>query len=123
MSYRVDPQSYRGPKSYPTFNFSYQADNKLVEIEVGQDGDLFIGDVLEAVKDVLTAGGFDYVDEVRAVNYGEKENTIHTSDSEEYSWTEPADGLPDNDLPRVMTEETLRAVDDDTFAVNPVYTD
>jgi len=59
----------------------------------------------------LIAGGFDYVDEVRAVNYGEKVNTIHSSDSGGNSWTEPADIPPpddDDDLPRLMAKETLR---------------
>ena len=60
----------------------------------------------------MLAGGFDYVDEVRAVNYGERENTIHSSDSGGISWTEPADGLfdddDDDDLPRLMAEETLK---------------
>ena len=117
MSYRVNSHSH---PTFGTFSFSYLGDNKTVEIEIGQDGDLYIGDVLEAVKDVMLAGGFDYVDEIRAVNYGAKENTIHSSNSEEGSWREPADGLPENDLPRVMAEETLREV---KISQNPIYTD
>ena len=119
MSYRVKSQLYS------TFGFTYLGDNKTVEIEIGQDGDLVLGDILEAVKDVLIAGGFDYIDEVRAVNYGENVNIIYSSDSESYSWTEPADGLPDDDdLPRVMAEETLREVEieyDNESTINPVY--
>ncbi len=118
MSYRVNSHSH---PTFGTFSFSYLGDNKTVEIEIGQDGDLYIGDVLEAVKDVMLAGGFDYVDEIRAVNYGAKENTIHSSNSEEGSWREPADGLPENDLPRVMTEETLREIGE--ISQNPIYTD
>ena len=105
MSYSVNS------KPYPTFGFTYQGDNKTVDIEVGHDGDLFIIDVLEAVKDVLIAGGFDYVNEVRAVSYGESEHTIHSSNREASDWTEPADVLPDDDdddLPRLMAEETIR---------------
>ena len=126
MSYRVEPQPH------PTFGFTYLGDNKTVEIEIGQDGDLVIGDILEAVKDVLIAGGFDYVDEIRAVNYGELLNTIHSSDSESYTWTEPADGLPDDDdddLPRVMAEETLKDLDKIEVEIDkkstpfPVYSD
>ena len=105
MSYPVDSQPH------PTFSFTYQGDNKTVEIEIGHDGDLLITDVLEAVKDVLIAGGFDYVNEVRAVSYGESEHTIHSSNREASGWTEPADVLPDDDdddLPRLMAEETLK---------------
>lgn len=105
MSYPVDSQPP------PTFSFTYQGYNKTVDIEIGHDSDLLITNVLEAVKDVLIAGGFDYVDEVRAINYGEKENTIHSSDSDGFSWKEPADIPPPNDyddLPRLMAEETLR---------------
>ena len=126
MSYSVESQPHS------TFGFSYLGDNKTVEIEIGQDGDLVIGDILEAVKDVLIAGGFDYVDEIRAVNYGELLNTIHSSDSESYTWTEPADGLPDgddDDLPRVMAEETLKDLDKIEVEIDkkstpfPVYSD
>ena len=117
MSYPVNYQPFS------TFGFTYQGDNKTVDIEIGQDGDLVIGDVLEAVKDILIAGGFDFVDEVRAVNYGEKENTIHSSDSGGISWTEPTDGLfdddDDDDLPRFMAAETLEEVETST---TPIYT-
>ena len=122
MSYPVDSQPFS------TFGFTYQGDNKTVDIEIGQDGDLVIGDVLEAVKDILIAGGFDYVDEVRAVNYGERENTIHSSDSGGISWTEPADGLfdddDDDDLPRLMAEETLKKVEiDEKPTPTPIFSD
>ena len=103
MSYPV------GSQPPPTFSFTYQGVNKTVEIEIGHDGDLLLTEVLEAFKDILIAGGFDYVNEVRAVSYGDGEHIIHSSNKEESYWTEPADvPLPTDDLPRIMTEETLR---------------
>ena len=110
MSYPVDS------KPYPTFSFTYQGDNKTVDIEVGRNGDLLIVDVLEAVRDILVAGDFTYVDEVRAVHNGERENTIHSSNREESAWKEPTD-IPlddDDDVPRLMAEETIREVEAET---------
>ena len=110
MSYPVNS------KPYPTFGFTYQGDNKTVDIEVGRNGDLLIVDVLEAVRDILVAGDFTYVDEVRAVNYGEKVHTLHSSNREDSSWSEPALITPDDDddLPRLMAEETIREVEAET---------
>ena len=90
------------------FEFQFEGPNKSVSITIGEDNDLYVVDVLEAVRDILVSGGFDYIDEVRAVNYGERENTIYTSNREDDSWEEPIDVPPPDDLERVMAEETIR---------------
>ena len=90
------------------FEFQFEGPNKSVSITIGEDNDLYVVDVLEAVRDILVSGGFDYIDEVRAVNYGERENQIFTSNREEESWVEPIDVPPPDDLERVMAEETIR---------------
>ena len=101
------------------FEFQYEGPNKSVSITIGEDGDLFIADILEAVRDILVAGGFNYVDEVRAINYGDRENTIYTSNREDDSWEEPIDVPPPDDLEKIMAEETIREAGYDTAtAVN-----
>ena len=90
------------------FEFQFEGPNKSVSITIGEDNDLYVVDVLEAVRDILVSGGFDYIDEVRAVNYGERENQIFTSNREDESWVEPIEVPPPDDLERVMAEETIR---------------
>ena len=90
------------------FEFQFEGPNKSVSITIGEDNDLYVVDILEAVRDILVSGGFDYIDEVRAVNYGERENQIFTSNREDESWVEPIEVPPPDDLERVMAEETIR---------------
>ena len=56
------------------FKFFFKGGNKTVSISVGDSQDLNIQEILEAVKDIIVAGGFTYVDDIRAVNFGEKYN-------------------------------------------------
>ena len=101
------------------FEFQFEGPNKSVSITIGEDNDLYVVDVLEAVRDILVSGGFDYIDEVRAVNYGERENQIFTSNREDESWVEPIEVPPPDDLERVMAEETIREANYDVAtAVN-----
>ena len=101
------------------FEFQFKGPNKSVSITIGEDNDLYVVDILEAVRDILVSGGFDYIDEVRAVNYGERENQIFTSNREDESWVEPIDVPPPDDLERVMAEETIREANYDVAtAVN-----
>ena len=67
------------------FEFQFEGPNKSVSITIGEDNDLYVVDILEAVRDILVAGGYNYVDEVRAINYGERENQIFTSNREDDS--------------------------------------
>ena len=60
-----------------TYEFCFNSGNKIARVEIGQEGELTLTDVLRAVQDVLVAGGFTYVDEVRAVNYGERKNKMY----------------------------------------------
>ena len=92
----------------PEFEFNYEGENKSVTIRIGEDEDLYIVDILEAVRDILISGGFDYVDEVRAINYGDRENKIFTSNRDDEEWIEPIDVPPPDDLERIMAEETIR---------------
>ena len=92
----------------PEFEFNYEGENKSVTIRIGEDDDLYIDDILEAVRDILVSGGFDYIDEVRAINYGDRENKIFTSNRDDEEWVEPMDVPPPNDLERIMAEETIR---------------
>ena len=101
------------------FEFQFEGPNKSVSIIIGEDNDLYVVDILEAVRDILVAGGYNYVDEVRAINYGERENQIFTSNREDDSWAEPIDVPPPDDLERVMAEETIREANYDVAtAVN-----
>ena len=90
------------------FEINYEGENKSVSIRIGEDEDLYIVDILEAVRDILVSGGFDYIDEVRAINYGDRENKIFTSNRDDEEWIEPIDVPPPNDLERIMAEETIR---------------
>ena len=103
------------------FEFQFEGPNKSVSITIGEDNDLYVVDILEAVRDILVAGGYNYVDEVRAINYGERENQIFTSNREDESWVEPIEVPPPDDLERVMAEETIREANYDVATA--VYLD
>ena len=96
------------------FEINYEGENKSVSIRIGEDEDLYIVDILEAVRDILVSGGFDYIDEVRAINYGDRENKIFTSNRDDEEWIEPID-VPlqedDDNLERRMAEETIRVAE------------
>ena len=92
----------------PKFEFNYEGENKSVTIRIGEDYDLFIVDILEAVRNILISGGFDYVDEVRAINYGDRENKIFTSNRDDEEWIEPVSVPPPDDLEKIMAKETIR---------------
>ncbi len=77
-----------------TFEFTFSSGNKIARIEIGQDKELFLSDVLEAVQNILTVGGYTYIDEVRAVNYGERYNKIYSSNSEDSDWNEEIEVPP-----------------------------
>ena len=97
------------------FEFQFEGPNKSVSITIGEDGDIYITDILEAVRDILVAGGFNYVDEVRAISYGDRENKIFTSNREDDSWEEPVNvPLPNENLEKIMAEETIREAGFDT---------
>ena len=89
-----------------TFEFTFQSNNKTATVEVGQETNVSLTDILQAVQNILNAGGYSYVDEVRAVSYGESENTIYTSDLEDSIWIESNDGLE-----RRMAKETMMNAD------------
>jgi len=91
------------------FEFQYQSSNKSVSITIGEDGDVHIADILEAVRDILVAGGFNYVDEIRAVSFGDRENKVFSSNREDEEWEEPIDFPPPlENLEKMMAEETIR---------------
>ena len=71
-----------------TYEFCFNSGNKIARVEIGQEGELTLSDVLRAVQDVVVAGGFTYVDEIRAVNYGERQNKIFSSNPEDPMWNE-----------------------------------
>ena len=71
-----------------TYEFCFNSGNKIARIEIGQEGELTLSDVLRAVQDVVVAGGFTYVDEVRAVNYGERKNKMYSSNPEDDGFRE-----------------------------------
>ena len=71
-----------------TYEFCFNSGNKIARVEIGQEGELTLTDVLRAVQDILVAGGFTYVDEVRAVNYGERKNKMYSSNPEDAIWEE-----------------------------------
>ena len=85
-----------------TFEFRFSSGNKMATVEIGQSQPVNLTDVLKAMQNILIAGGYDYVDEVRAVSYGEKENQIYTSNTEDDMWIESSDGLE-----RRMAKETI----------------
>ena len=98
-----------------TFEFTFNSGNKIARIEIGQDKELFLSDVLEAVQNILTVGGFTYIDEVRAVNYGERYNKIFSSNSEDSDWNEEIEvPPPEEDIFKKMTYETISDAGMDT---------
>ena len=102
-----------------TYEFSFNSGNKVARIEIGQDGDLTLTDVLRAVQDVLVAGGFTYVDEVRAVNYGERKNKIFSSNPEDSMWNEEIEvPVPEDDGFREVQHETVVLNSDEEATAN-----
>ena len=104
MTVNIDPTA--------SYEFNFTSDNKTAVIEIGLEDELSLTDVLQAVQNILNVGGFNYVDEIRAISYGDKENKIFSSNPEGNEWTEPHDDFDDSryidDLPRIMAEETLQ---------------
>ena len=91
-----------------TYEFYFNSGNKIARIEIGQNEELSLTDVLRAVQDILVAGGFTYVDEVRAVNYGERENKIFSSNLEDSMWKEENEvPIPEDDGFREVEHETV----------------
>ena len=91
-----------------TYEFCFNSGNKIARIEIGQIEVLFLSDVLRAVQDILVAGGYTYVDEIRAVNYGERHNKIFSSNPEDSTWTEEAEvPPPEDDGFREVQHETV----------------
>ena len=91
-----------------TYEFCFNSGNKIARIEIGQEGELTLTDVLRAVQDVLVAGGFTYVDEVRAVNYGERKNIMYSSNPEDPMWSEEIEvPPPEDDGFREVEHETV----------------
>ena len=80
-----------------TYEFCFNSGNKIARIEIGQQEELTLTDVLRAVQDVLVAGGFTYVDEVRAVNDGERKNKMYSSNPEDPMWSEEIEVPPPED--------------------------
>ena len=90
------------------FKFFFKGGNKTVSISVGDSQDLNIQEILEAVKDIVVAGGFTYVDDIRAVNFGEKYNTYYSSNIEDPMWTkENKPVISKDDVIKQMTYETM----------------
>ena len=55
------------------------------------------------------AGGFTYVDDIRAVNFGEKYNTFYSSNIEDPMWTkENKPVISKDDVIKQMTYETMK---------------
>ena len=91
-----------------TYEFCFNSGNKIARIEIGQEGELTLSDVLRAVQDVVVAGGFTYVDEIRAVNYGERQNKIFSSNPEDPMWSEEIEvPVPEDDGFREVEHETV----------------
>ncbi len=91
-----------------TFEFNFNSGNKNARVEVGTNEILSITDVLEAMKDILIAGGFTYVNEVRAVNFGERQNKIFSSNQEDSMWNEEKEvPVPEDDGFREVQHETV----------------
>ena len=102
-----------------TYEFCFNSGNKIARIEIGQEGELTLTDVLRAVKDVLVAGGFTYVDEVRAVNYGERKNKMYSSNPEDAIWEEDIEiPVPEDDGFREVEHETVVLNADDEATAN-----
>ena len=91
-----------------TYEFCFNSGNKIARVEIGQEEELTLTDVLRAVQDILVAGGFTYVDEVRAVNYGERKNKMYSSNPEDAIWEEDIDiPVPEDDGFREVEHETV----------------
>ena len=102
-----------------TFEFCFNSGNKIARIEIGQQEELTLTDVLRAVQDVLVAGGFTYVDEVRAVNYGERKNKMYSSNPEDAIWEEEIEiPVPEDDGFREVEHETVVLNADDEATAN-----
>ena len=102
-----------------TFEFCFNSGNKIARIEIGQVEELTLTDVLRAVQDVLVAGGFTYVDEVRAVNYGERKNIMYSSNPEDSMWSEEIEvPPPEDDGFREVEHETVVLNADDEATAN-----
>ena len=102
-----------------TFEFCFNSGNKIARIEIGQQGELTLTDVLRAMQDVLVAGGFTYVDEVRAVNYGERKNKMYSSNPEDPMWSEEIEvPPPEDDGFREVEHETVVLNADDEATAN-----
>ena len=102
-----------------TFEFCFNSGNKIARIEIGQQEELTLTDVLRAVQDVLVAGGFTYVDEVRAVNYGERKNKMYSSNPEDPMWSEEIEvPPPEDDGFREVEHETVVLNADDEATAN-----
>ena len=102
-----------------TYEFSFNSGNKIARIEIGQQEELTLTDVLRAVQDVLVAGGFTYVDEVRAVNYGERKNKMYSSNPEDPMWSEEIEvPPPEDDGFREVEHETVVLNADDEATAN-----
>ena len=98
-----------------TYEFTFSSDNKIARVEVGQNGELTLSDVLEAVQNIIVAGGFTYVDEIRAVNYGDRKNKIYSSNREDPIWEENIEVPPpeDDGFREVQHETVVLKSDDD----------
>ena len=102
-----------------TYEFCFNSGNKIARVEIGQNGELTLTDVLRAVQDVLVAGGFTYVDEVRAVNYGERKNKMYSSNPEDAIWEEDIEiPVPEDDGFREVELETVVLNTDDEATAN-----
>ena len=102
-----------------TYEFCFNSGNKIARIEIGQEGELTLSDVLRAVQDVVVAGGFTYVDEIRAVNYGERQNKIFSSNPEDPMWNEEIEiPVPEDDGFREVEHETVVLNADDEATAN-----
>ena len=102
-----------------TYEFCFNSGNKVARVEIGQNGELNLSDVLRAVQDILVAGGFTYVDEVRAVNYGERKNKMYSSNPEDAIWEEEIEiPIPEDDGFREVEHETVVLNTDDKATAN-----
>ena len=102
-----------------TYEFCFNSGNKIARVEIGQEGELTLSDVLRAVQDVVVAGGFTYVDEIRAVNYGERQNKIFSSNPEDPMWNEEIEvPVPEDDGFREVQHETVVLKSDEEATAN-----
>ena len=102
-----------------TYEFYFNSGNKIARIEIGQNEELSLTDVLRAVQDILVAGGFTYVDEIRAVNYGERQNKIFSSNPEDPMWNEEIEvPVPEDDGFREVEHETVVLKSDEEATAN-----